>query len=122
MKSSELKILRDMDEAFALWWTGIVFSITALKGIRITSIGKNDNDNAMDVHDGEDNDPNEILNKLDIAEDSADEITDEERLQCINKLIFSSKLANKKNVKLEAKFDSGVAKWKVRRSGVVDMQ
>jgi hypothetical protein len=111
-----------MDETFAPWWTRIVFSMIVLKGIRITSIGKNDNDCAVHAHDGEDNDPIKILIKLDIAEDSVDEMTDEERFQGINKFIFNSKPADKKDGKLEAKFDSGVAKWKVHRSGVVDVQ
>ena len=45
----------------------------------------------------------------------------EQRLRALNAFIFASRLYNKTGVKLEAHLGTGIAIWKIRRVGVVDM-
>ncbi|KAF1837644.1 hypothetical protein BDW02DRAFT_106850 [Decorospora gaudefroyi] len=114
----ELKIMHDMDLTFTDWWKGSVLDMTGLEGIHITSILLEETD---EIEDPDEKVPHDILIKLAINEKKACIMTHNKRLQYINSFIFRSGLSDKQDVKLEATFDTGVAIWKVRRAGVVDM-
>ncbi|KAI4666550.1 uncharacterized protein J4E84_001798 [Alternaria hordeiaustralica] len=115
----ELKIMRDMARTFRTWSQDNVISLIGLDGINITSVPKGLNTITSTTED-EDDAQHEILIKFIMRPGQTEKAPDKYRLHCLNKIIFASELSKKTGVKLKACFDTGVAKWKVRRIGVVD--
>ncbi|KAF1940997.1 hypothetical protein EJ02DRAFT_455539 [Clathrospora elynae] len=117
----ELKIMRDMDGTFYKWWSSTVLHTTGITGIHIASIVKETDNSAKNFDDGEDS-QHAVLIKLYMNPSKTGVMTHQKRLEYLNSFVFDSQLADKKNVSLEASFDTGVAMWRVRRPGVVDMR
>jgi hypothetical protein len=117
----ELKIMHDMGETFNQWWTNNTSNMASLEGIHITSVAETNDNDASDIYDSEDAQKHGILIKLDIDQDSPNVMTHEDHPKGLNTVIFTPRLADKKGVMLLTKSKSGIAKWKVRGSGIVDM-
>ncbi|KAH6870453.1 hypothetical protein BKA58DRAFT_385102 [Alternaria rosae] len=118
----ELKIMRDMARTFRAWSHNDddVISLIGLDGIHITSVPKGIKNITATTEDGEDV-QHEILIKFIMKLGKMEEALDKYRLHCLNKIIFVAQLSNRIGVKLEARFKTGFAIWKVRRTGAVDM-
>jgi hypothetical protein len=117
----ELDVIHDMAATFRNWSRSTTFSSLSLNGIRITSVTPDANI-ITNTEEDRDNAQHEILIKFVMCPDKAKDMPYEKRLESLNAIIFAAGLSNKTGVKLEAHMDTGVAIWKVRRVGVVDMR
>jgi hypothetical protein len=117
----ELKIIHDMAESFHSWSNHTIIRSAGLDGIHITSVAK-EMKSIADTREDEDDTHHEILIKFIINPSKANKMPDKKLLERLNAVIFASQLSNKTGVKLETHLDTGVAIWKVRRIGVIDMR
>jgi hypothetical protein len=91
------------------------FADIGIQAIRISSAQQDV------VEDVEEDPSHEILLTLDIGTSSPPQQTRDEHLRSLGRWLFQSKVAEKANVKIQASFGGGKAKWVVRRENVVDV-
>lgn len=118
----ELDILRDMEETFAIW-SGSILHNAGIVGINIVSIVKDDQNDIVNDDDIEDDDDShDILIKLEVHRPPKQSMTCLSQLYHISQFIFRSQLAQKDGLRFQSSLDSGVARWKVTRPGILDLQ
>jgi hypothetical protein len=109
----ELSIFKDIGQLD--YYVNAEFASICIQSVRISSVQQH-------VFEDVEEDPShEILLTLDIGTSSPPQQTRDEYLRSLGRWLFLSKVAEKTNIKVQAAFGGGKAKWVVRRRNVVDV-